>query len=148
MLRSLTASIVRFFTAQDEVVGTGFLVSTKYIVTCAHVVNQALERDEESVEQPIDEKVSLDFPCSFPQRKYAAHVVSWHPPQPLLSLYVMSVRDIAILELDRLLLMMPGRLSSCHLSQENEQDIISIPMAFLMATIREYLPLAYCGRRN
>ena len=101
MLRSLTASIVRFFTAQDEVVGQ-VPVSTKYIVTCAHVVNQALERDEESVEQPIDEKVSLDFPCSFTQRKYAAHVVCWHPPQPLLSLYVMSVRDIAILELDEI----------------------------------------------
>jgi HEAT repeat protein/uncharacterized membrane protein/S1-C subfamily serine protease len=102
MIRSFTASIVRLFTDENDVVGTGFLVSTRYIITCAHVVNQALKRDGESVEQPMDEKVYIDFPCSVLQRRYAARVVCWHPPQPLDSLDVMSMRDIAILELDQI----------------------------------------------
>jgi len=40
------SSIVRVFNAHGDAVGSGFLISTKLIVTCAHVVQSALGTDE------------------------------------------------------------------------------------------------------
>src|SRR5216110_2416810 len=103
MVEALKPSIVRLFTTEDIVVGTGFLVGTQYIATCAHVVNRALKRTGEPVEQPAeDQKVYLDFPHSSSQKRYEAHVVCWHPPQPLHPSGVKGVRDIAILQLDKI----------------------------------------------
>jgi hypothetical protein len=42
MQESLEASLVRIRTADSRVVGAGFLVGEHHILTCAHVVSQAL----------------------------------------------------------------------------------------------------------
>lgn len=90
------SSIVRLSTVQGGVVGTGFLVGRKYVVTCAHVINDALERDQDTPEQPVNEKIYLNFPHASPKKSYTAHVVCWHPPRSLDA----STRDVGILELE------------------------------------------------
>ncbi|HYT44154.1 MAG TPA: serine protease, partial [Methylomirabilota bacterium] len=105
MTGSFAASIVRLFTLGDKkvnVVGTGFLVGTKYVVTCAHVIAQALNIDEETRERPSEKTVHLDFPKSSSQKRFTAHVICWYPPQPSFHLSVTSIKDIAILELDEI----------------------------------------------
>ena len=65
-------------------VGVAFVVGNSHILTCAHVVNAALERDLRLQEAPADSyRVILDFPIvgegeDFPTRR--AKVVAWAPP--------------------------------------------------------------------
>lgn len=102
---SLASSIVRLFPSEEdiqEVVGTGFLVGTKYVVTCAHIVTQALDIADDTIDPPLGRTVSLDFPKSSVQKRFTAHLVCWHPPQPHLDLSVRGVKDIAVLELDEI----------------------------------------------
>lgn len=49
MSEQLKASIVRFQNAEGAIVGAGFLVSEKILLTCAHVVAQALRISEDVV---------------------------------------------------------------------------------------------------
>src|SRR5712692_5372912 len=67
-----------------EPVGAGFLVSPRLLLTCAHVVNQALGRDDDSPERPTEgDKVSVRFQ-TIGAPLLSAHVASgddaWSPP--------------------------------------------------------------------
>ncbi|MGC1377853.1 MAG: trypsin-like peptidase domain-containing protein, partial [Anaerolineales bacterium] len=84
--------IIRFYN-KDQVCGVGFLVSGRCALTCAHVINAALGKSENSAVKPT-ESVEVDFPFSNDKRRLQAKVVSWKPPQPDMS------GDIAGLELD------------------------------------------------
>src|SRR6266568_1869599 len=89
------ASIIRFFTTEGLVVGTGFLVSEDTVLTCAHVVAAALWMPEG--ECPPDKpaaEIRLDFPLVAPNSVRTAHVLDWHPIQPN------GGGDIAVLRLD------------------------------------------------
>ncbi len=57
----LSLAIARLRKGDSDIVGTGFLVSDRYVLTCAHVVNAALEKDFNSKEKPT-EIVNLDLP--------------------------------------------------------------------------------------
>jgi WD40 repeat protein len=65
-------------------VGTGFLVDESHLVTCAHVVNAALGRDDRRQDDPgLDVRVPVDFPIlgdaeGAPVRH--CRVVRWLPP--------------------------------------------------------------------
>src|SRR6266568_9200606 len=93
MTDQLRASLVRFSTANGTVVGTGFLVAEKTLLSCAHVVAAALELPESPPEKP-EAKVHLDFPLVASRQTLAAHVIFWQPPQPD------GGGDIAVLQLD------------------------------------------------
>jgi tetratricopeptide (TPR) repeat protein len=92
----LKPCVVRIRRTTGEVVGAGFLVGEKHILTCAHVVAEALGIAQDHVDQPED-SVQLDFPLLAPGKKLTAQVVVWQPPRPS-----GHGGDIAGLELDAL----------------------------------------------
>jgi hypothetical protein len=77
----LKPCIVRIRRTNGEVVGAGFLVGEKHILTCAHVVAEALRIAQDQVDQP-EESVQLDFPLLAPGKNLRAQVVVWQPPRP------------------------------------------------------------------
>ena len=81
MQESLEASLIRIRTATGRVVGAGFLVGERHILTCAHVVSQALGLSDTAVDLP-QAAVSLDFPRIPPHTLLTASVVQWCPPLP------------------------------------------------------------------
>lgn len=93
MADQLPASSVRFLTASGGVVGTGFLVAERSVLSCAHVVSAALEVSENSTDFPKD-SVHLDFPLVARGQVLSAHVALWQPPQSD------NGGDIALLYLD------------------------------------------------
>ena len=74
----LESAIVRIRAVDGSVMGAGFLVSERYILTCAHVVARALDLPETASELPRAE-VCLDFPLLSIQQKFIAQVVHWQP---------------------------------------------------------------------
>lgn len=95
MTAALEPSVVRIYSNSSKVVGAGFLVSQKHILSCAHVVAEALGLPRETVEMP-DAEVSLDFPILAPQRLLKARVVFWRP----VNREKFEEEDIAGLELE------------------------------------------------
>ena len=95
MVAPLESSIVRIYSNSNKgkVIGAGFLVSQKYIITCAHVVADALGLTRTTAQMP-DAEITLDFPLVAPTQLLKAKVVFWLPIDPTLEL-----EDIAGLEL-------------------------------------------------
>ncbi len=89
--RGLAASIVRIYAADDSVVGAGFLASPVHVVTCSHVVAEALGVARDLLEAPSGE-VRLDFPF-LTGASARARVATWQPAQAAES------GDIAVLTL-------------------------------------------------
>ena len=78
----LVRSIVRIYKDDRQtVVGAGFLVGDKQVLTCAHVINDALRRENDVAEAP-QAPVYLDFPLLAPNRLFIARVVLWQPHIP------------------------------------------------------------------
>ncbi|MBW4502168.1 MAG: AAA-like domain-containing protein [Scytonema hyalinum WJT4-NPBG1] len=94
MTTLLESSVVRIYSNGGKVVGAGFLVSPKYILTCAHVVADALGVARNIVEKP-EQAVSLDFPIVAAKQFFKARVVFWRPIHP-----DEFAEDIAGLELE------------------------------------------------
>src|SRR5262249_49470273 len=74
MQESLKASLVRIHTADGHVVGAGFLVGERHILTCAHVVAGALGLADDASEKP-QVPVHLDVPRVAPRKLLTARVV-------------------------------------------------------------------------
>lgn len=75
----LEASLVRIWTKDKRrIVGSGFLVAEKGVLTCAHVVAQSLGIEPTVLKKP-EEEISLDFPLIEPGNMLSAKVVSWFP---------------------------------------------------------------------
>lgn len=91
---ALDSAIVRFFDAQGYVVGAGFLVSPQYVLTCAHVVQEALGKTEQSLEEtpfPLEtETLELDFSIVAEDKKLKAKVVLWQPKNDIAGLKLAS----------------------------------------------------------
>src|SRR5260370_1510858 len=81
MQDSLDASLARIRTANGRIVGAGFLVGERQVLTCAHVVSKVLELAASPVDPPQG-VVSLDFPLVPPHTLFTAKVVLWCPPLP------------------------------------------------------------------
>jgi len=60
------------------VIGAGFLVGERQILTCAHVVSQAYSLADHLLDVPQG-VVSLDFPLISPRTLFTAKVVQWGP---------------------------------------------------------------------
>jgi Trypsin-like peptidase domain len=78
MQELLDAALVRMRTTDGRVIGAGFLVGERHILTCAHVVSQALCLPDHPLDLPQG-LVSLDFPLVSPRTLYTARVVLWCP---------------------------------------------------------------------
>jgi Trypsin-like peptidase domain len=67
-------------------VGVGFVVADRRLVTCAHVVNVALDRNRLAQDQPPEDvQLMVDFPLLPHERKAPARfcqVKAWMPPRP------------------------------------------------------------------
>jgi Trypsin-like peptidase domain len=86
-------AIVRIFQGEsDRAVGVGFWVAPGMLVTCAHVVSQALSLDKTAEVMP-EGIVSLDFPFVGSAR-LQAKVTAWFPVD-----WAQVGRDLAVLEL-------------------------------------------------
>ncbi|BAY43837.1 peptidase S1 and S6 chymotrypsin/Hap [Scytonema sp. HK-05] len=81
MTTLLESSVVRIYSNSGKVVGAGFLVSQQYILTCAHVVADALGIARNTAEMP-DAKLRLDFPLLAAKEFFTAQVVFWRPVNP------------------------------------------------------------------
>ncbi|WP_448592979.1 trypsin-like peptidase domain-containing protein [Thermoflexus hugenholtzii] len=82
------AQVRIYATGGETVVGSGFLLGRREVVTCAHVVTRALGLPDDTPEQPSGQ-VFLDFPFRAPGQRLAARVARWYPQD-----------DIAFLELE------------------------------------------------
>lgn len=94
MVSPLESSVVRIYSISGSPVGAGFLVSDKYILTCAHVVADALGMIRETAVEMPEEEVTLDFPILAPEQQFKARIVFWQPLNPSA-----KFEDIAGLEL-------------------------------------------------
>ena len=77
---NIESSIVRIRKHDKRVVGAGFLVTEKHVLTCVHVVADALGIPWETSEKPTIE-IHLDFPLVAPDKDLTAEVVEWYPIQ-------------------------------------------------------------------
>ncbi|MGH3248919.1 MAG: trypsin-like peptidase domain-containing protein [Trebonia sp.] len=72
---------VRILGADGKVRGLGVLVGERHVVTCAHVINAVLGREQRAQPQPGPEtRVFVDFPLLDDSRPVRATVVAWLPP--------------------------------------------------------------------
>lgn len=94
---SIEQAIVRFFDKNLNVVGAGFFISSKHIITCAHVFALATTGNIMNSEIPElpDEEAEFDFPYLKSER-LKAKAIYWYP---LDRDKTKPVEDIAILEL-------------------------------------------------
>ena len=92
MVQSLETSIARIMVA-GHVVGAGCFIGERTVLTCAHVIANALCLPDNTQTVPPD-AVSLDFPRVAPGHQFSSHVIFWHPP------LANGGGDIAILQLD------------------------------------------------
>jgi WD40 repeat protein len=74
---TLESAIARICQENGAIVGTGFLISEQYVLTCAHVVADALALNHDAVEMP-QESVLLDFPYQ-QITGIKAKVIDWKP---------------------------------------------------------------------
>lgn len=75
----LPRGIARFWSADGQVTGSGFLIAERTLCTCAHVVASALGTDE-TADAPPTAPVTLDFPLLMPpSARLRATVTHWRP---------------------------------------------------------------------
>ena len=91
-------SCIAQISGDSGVKGAGFLVPGGHVLTCAHVINQALGRRNDSVQRPTaDDRVRVVFPWSGEgYAGFAGEVVAWHP----LTVPHGPDTDIAVLKLE------------------------------------------------
>ena len=88
--------IARIYNPSDDVKGAGLLIYDKYIITCAHVVADALNIVHFTPEKPSDlVKVDFLFPEEKNKPKFEAKVIAWKPRSEIYQ----HGEDIAVLEL-------------------------------------------------
>ncbi|MEU6431274.1 trypsin-like peptidase domain-containing protein [Microbispora sp. NPDC046973] len=72
-------AIVQILDGGQHAIGLGFAVGSRQVVTCAHVVNTALGRDQREVAPPPARPVWLRFPFSGDEVVRLARVAAWAP---------------------------------------------------------------------
>lgn len=96
---TLIQSLVRILIDDQDprqTVGAGFLVSTHHVITCAHVIAEALNIPQDTPEKPT-QPIYLEFPLIADHALLQATVMVWHPVQQTVAMGI--TEDIAILEL-------------------------------------------------
>ncbi|WP_181167168.1 trypsin-like peptidase domain-containing protein, partial [Mesorhizobium sp. B2-8-3] len=78
--------------------GSGWLALGRYVVTCAHVLNDALKRPRDTTERP-EGPFRLDLPF-LGKTGLSGRVVAWFPVRPLAELVRDPLADVAVIELE------------------------------------------------
>lgn len=99
--------VARIRGAGAGIAGTGFFVGDRYVLTCAHVIDDALGRNRGDAAQPGDE-IRLDLPF-LDRTGLSGRVVAWRAKHPLDDLERDPVSDIAVLALSE---PVPGGLAT------------------------------------
>ena len=89
----LSGAIARIYDAENCVVGAGFLISRRLLVTCTHVIQNALRLPDEPVNMPSG-NINIDFPLLPGTDIFSAKIVGWSPD------WSKYGGDVAILEID------------------------------------------------
>ncbi len=98
MAHAVKASTVRIFSKKGLVVGAGFLGTKKHVLTCAHVVADALGLTSDCGKAPSSQ-VLLDFPLITSGDKIAAKIAKWPPAETDSADSEGWKPDLAVLEL-------------------------------------------------
>ncbi len=111
--RDCQKAIARIYNSDSkEVQGTGFLVSSRYLLTCAHVVIDALGLDleQKNLSETPQGTFPIDFPCSDFQTPLSrtVRVILWNPCPSFFDNRSLDRacfgEDIALVELDEVIL--------------------------------------------
>ena len=114
-------AIARIYNSDREVKGTGFLISSRYLFTCAHVVIDVLGIDQENFSDIPNQEIFIDFPSSEDKVSRKGKVTIWQPCPTFFDTGLEQAtfrEDIALLELNEAILS----------SQINSLDLISVPL--------------------
>ena len=65
-------SIVQIFDEDNDVIGTGVIIAKKYILTCGHVICDALSIEHEDIKATIDKKITIGLHNSNKKSKQQA----------------------------------------------------------------------------
>lgn len=106
---TVTDGVARIRNAANGITGSGFIVGAGAVMTCAHVVNDALGRPVLSQERP-DGTVIVDLPF-VGEQGLVATVAEWLPPRDGTELEADPLSDIAILTLSRAVEVQPYALA-------------------------------------
>ncbi len=97
MSQHFAACVARFRNPSGEVCGTGFLIDSRHVMTCAHVINAALGREMMSPQRP-DGALRLDLPLAA-TKGAEAEIVEWHAPVAYQERDARKPSDMAVLRL-------------------------------------------------
>jgi len=89
MTTSLNSAIVRIRAPKGTVVGTGFLVTGRHVLTCVHIVTGALGLSHRAPNPPQAD-LHLDFPLLAPESTLTARVSHWQPAVDVAALELTS----------------------------------------------------------
>ena len=98
MTEHFARPVARLRDGRDRVRGAGFLVGDRHVVTCAHVVDDALNRDRGTQDRPA-KTIRLDLPFHA-REPVEGTVVAWFPYRDDDTLIDDPVADIAVLALN------------------------------------------------
>lgn len=105
-MRTTQGPVARIRNGAGAVCGAGFLIGDRHVMTCAHVIDDAVPgRSRGDVDVP-DDLITLDLPF-LERRGLPARVVAWHPMVD--DVEGTPVSDIAVLELEEAV---PGGLDA------------------------------------
>ena len=97
---TINAAIACIYADSKSIAGTGFAVTEKHVITCAHVINTALGRAaDDHTKPPTDTRIDLAFPkAQSPelQQELNAKIVKWQPARDDFR----DIEDIVVLEVD------------------------------------------------
>lgn len=93
-----TETIARIKSTNGGVAGTGFLVSPQHVLTCAHVVADAMGIPRTTEPKPVG-CLHIDFPHCRPVFASLATVADWYSAKESIPASESTLDDIALLEL-------------------------------------------------
>lgn len=138
MNHNIKSSVVRILSQSNEIVGVGFLISNKHVMTCAHVVAAVLNVSDESPDAP-DGVISFDFPLVAPGTFIKGRVVSWCPVRASNMISPQIAEDIAVIEVSGAL---PGGCRPAQFATTDDLwDHDFRTFGFLLASMRECGPM-------
>ncbi len=77
MAENIDLSIIRVYSSNNQVVGTAFMVNDRRILTCTHVVQDALGIDDKQKTDFPSDMIKVDFPLSKQKIPCSAQVIFW-----------------------------------------------------------------------